>query len=334
MGGDGGVVATNRRYMRGAGTADHTGDIKRASAADIAEAERERLQQTMRSCGITGTPLDLRFCLSSSGGSIASPIVACPYGRLYGREAAVEALLRRIEQNQNHSADDSQSPDIGWHVRGLKDLYPVRFQVTKKNGSDEGQMLVPICPITGIDLNGLQPAYLVVMKKKGKQKRDTSIKGSSHDKGDDEYQPNVLSEKAIKEMGLEALQADYGPFDEDDLIRLAPPSGATFDKIKEDLETRRKKEKTSKKEHKKADKKRKKIDQTNSKNRSGGKLSSMKSLPPDKKSKLEKVEGGAVHVARTNFASAVASNAVLSSLFTSDKSSISEKEKKDNLFAR
>jgi hypothetical protein len=29
MGGDGGVIASNRKYMRGAGTADHTADASR-----------------------------------------------------------------------------------------------------------------------------------------------------------------------------------------------------------------------------------------------------------------------------------------------------------------
>jgi hypothetical protein len=32
----------------------------------------------------------------------------------------------------------------------------------------------------------------------------------------------VLSEKAVKEVGLEALQSEYGPFTEDDFVRLIP----------------------------------------------------------------------------------------------------------------
>ena len=105
MGGDGGVVATNQRYMRGAGSPDHTANSSRASALDVAEAEKEWLQQGMRMCAITGqsfdfTPPDDRADGDTNSGSKAraqnfqsTGIVVCPYGRLYSSEAAVQALL-------------------------------------------------------------------------------------------------------------------------------------------------------------------------------------------------------------------------------------------------
>ncbi len=311
MGGDGGVIASDRRYMRGAGAADHTGDSKRASKAAVAEAEREAQIQTMTTCAITGATLDYR------------DIVACPLGRLYGREAAVEALLRRMESGKEDGSK-SDSVDLGWHVRGLKDLNPVRFQLTKKvsNGDDTR---VPVCPITSVELNGIQPAFLIVKSKNKKSSGDGEL-----DDG-----PNVLSEKGMKEMGSEALQEEYGPFKTEDLIRLAPPIGM-LDEIKAKLKEKRQLEKASKK----SKKKRKKEEKTHeeheggvkriyidvSDNRDGGSKRLKASSNNSKKPKT-------VNDVRSNVENAVASNTVLSSLF-SDKtqSKLSEKEKKDKLF--
>ena len=220
MGGDGGVVATNRRYLRGAGVADHTGDYKRASSTEIAQAEKERLQQMMKTCAITGN-------------SILKPnsvVVSCPYGRLYDKEAAIEALLKRASSSDSKKEEDV---DIGWHVRGMKDLYPVHFHLD--NSSRQ-----PTCPITGIELNGLHPALLLLQK--SKQSKE---------------QPNVLSEKAIKEIGMEKLQEEYGTIDR--LVRLAPTiANGRLDQICQEWEDiRTNEEKNTNKKSKKKKKKQK-----------------------------------------------------------------------------
>lgn len=248
MGGDGGVIASDRRYMRGAGQADNTGDSKRASKAAIAEAEREAQIQAMTTCAITGGTLDYNH------------VVVCPFGRLYNREAAVEALLRR---KTKHATDrdgkgedgDDATMELGWQVRGLKDLHPAHFQLLKNvsnNGGGGGvDTFVPICPITSVELNGIQPAYLIIKRK------DTAKRGKGEDIDDDnarERIPNVLSEKAIKEMGMDALQEEYGPFEKDDMIRLVPSSMALAE-IKDRLKAKWESEKISKKKRKKGTKK-------------------------------------------------------------------------------
>jgi hypothetical protein len=266
MGGDGGVIASNRKYMRGAGSADHTADARRDK-----NQEKVSMLERMRTCHLTKAPLSFR-----------QSIVACDYGRLYSKEAAVEALLRRKQ---------SEKDELGSHIRGLKDFHPVRFHLTTDTAGND----VPSCPVTGVELNGNHPAFLI------------------HNNNNVE-QPNVISERAVKEIGMEVLQADYGPFDNENMIRLAPPE-SMMEEIRGTVSKKLKVEKTTKKSSKRDGKKRKKTDEV---------------LHQNKALKTSSV----ADVARMRVASAVASNDVLSSLFTSKEGSVSEKEKNNNLFAR
>mmetsp|Transcript_26355 Transcript_26355/g.76061 ORF Transcript_26355/g.76061 Transcript_26355/m.76061 type:complete len:331 (-) Transcript_26355:1465-2457(-) len=326
MGGDGGTVSTNRRYLRGAGSASHTADAKR-SGGTTTDDERERLRQIMSTCTITGQTLDLT---GTSG-----DIVACPYGRLYNREAAVHALLRRMESGAMASAGvKGPEPDIGYHVRGLKDLHPLRFQVIERDGNGSGSKYAAVCPLTGVELNGSSPAILIVKNKapKKKKSKDEDKVGAS---AESDASPNVLSERAIREVGIDSLQEEYGPFDMANCIRLAPTIvGGVFDKVKTDLQTRRAEEKKSRKDNKKKkDKKRSEPISANG-----------DSKPPAGASKKPRQDttvngNGAVgsnmsvaEAARANVGAAVASNPALSSLFSSGKSGLSEKERRDALF--
>ena len=170
--------------MRGAGVADHTGDGNSKGGPVDPAVEKEELRRTMSTCAVSGQPL--RFGKET--------IVVCPYGRLYHKEAAVEALLKRKQED---------SDTIGHHVRGLKDLKEVRFNL---NTSADGTV-VPACPIRGTELNGQIPAVALVP-------------GGTI---------NVVSERALKEMGDDILE-EYGPSKK--IIKLAPTAAALRD-IKE-----------------------------------------------------------------------------------------------------
>ena len=76
------------------------------------------------------------------------------------------------------------------HIRTTKDLTEAKFHFSPSG--------VRSCPLTGLDFNGIIPFVLVW--KTG----------------------YVLSEKAVKEMGISDLQGEYGPFTSDDLVRLIP----------------------------------------------------------------------------------------------------------------
>lgn len=236
MGGDGGTISSNRTYLRGAGkachTADHPSNALRRSKLEDAECAR----LVLGVCAASGAALD--FSPSGGGAVSGADVVACPHGKLYRREKALEALLRR-----GRTGEGDGNAGLGWHIRGMKDLHPVRFHVTKAPSSRDGDGggYVSACPITGSEIaSGNVPSFLIVRSKsKDKEKAD----------GEDEAarNPNVLSERAIKEMGLDGLQAEYGPFEERNMIRLAPPkTGGVFEEIQRKWEARMEEERIAK----------------------------------------------------------------------------------------
>jgi hypothetical protein len=220
MGGDGGVVATNRKYMRGAGTANHTGDYERNDA----NSKEHNALEAMTTCALTKAPL---FPTNKSSG----PIVACSFGRLYQKEAAVQALLMKrqaiVETKKNTS---SSSSVLGDHVRKLSDLSDVRFHQDESTSKKRGAVTIT-CPITGKTLQGIIPAILLVPGKP-----DT---------------PNVLSASALQQLAKQELELEYGPIQKE--VRLAPPR-ELLKKIKEEelekrLQTKQKKKKKKKRKH-------------------------------------------------------------------------------------
>jgi hypothetical protein len=345
MGGDGGVVASNRKYMRGAGTADHTANSAKNATLDPA-LEREELVAQMHTCAVSGQPLQLGRSSSSSSSndknhpassaststSTRSTVVCCPYGRLYYKEAVVEALLLRKKQNKDD--DDHRIR----HIRGLKDLHPVRFHFVDS---------VPFCPITGVELNGQVAAYVLVPGR--------VVIGGGGGGGDDNndgedksaaYTPNVVSERAFKQLGEQALVEEYGPMEQK--IRLIPPAVVLKD-IQQEWEIKMEAEK-SKKKSKSALKKRKRELETGvaaANNSDSNKEKDDARIKDSRRTGTSSsgAGGGGKQQMRTEAAVARVSaavqtstssdrNTVLSSLFTTADAKISDKDKKDNLFAR
>ena len=298
MGGDGGVIASNRRYMRGAGTADHTGDASAYSDKKQLDPTvwRQEANRMLRQCYISQQAFDA-----------SSIIVACPYGRLYLKEVALEALLQRKQHPHGDDNDDDDNNSNGGmlsHVRGLKDLRPVRFHWTAaaasssstdhKSGRDtkkQQQLLVPTCPITGRELNGQVPTFLIWP-------------------GGNSQQPNVLSENGCQM--LSQLEEEYGLVEEK--WRLAPPP-TVLEQIQQEwqerlLQQQQQQKAKKKKSSKKDDKKRK---------RQEAKKESKQQLNvPEKKMKKSTTTTTTTltDAARARVSAAVQTNKVLSSLFT------------------
>ena len=341
MGGDGGTISSNRTYLRGAGKACHTADHPSNAAKRAKLEDTERAQLILTTCAISGAVLDLTPAKQSGGGGKSmngcsgEDIVVCPYGKLYKREEALEALLRRSQQINNNDA-----LALGSHVRGMKDLHPARFYLTSTatneahNNSARRGRYTATCPITSGDIgSGNVPSFVIVRSKATKSK--DKKKDSSTDDVDNsivDSSPNVLSERAIKEMGIDGLQSEYGPFEESMMIRLAPPL-RVFEKIQQRWEARMEEERLIKMQKKK-EKKRKRgnNDEAVSKKKSESKASLSVAT---KAVSVQAKQSSVADEARSNIQAKVANNQVLSSLFgASGKKAQSEKEKRDALFTR
>lgn len=257
--------------MRGAGTADHTGDNNGKGATVIDPAvEREELRRTMTTCALTGQPLRWE----------TEAIVVCPHGRLYHKEAAVQALLQRKQQQQQQQQEGGvDGLLLGTHVRGLKDLHDVRFAFASNssdgdNDNDKDAVVIPTCPVRGTELTGQIPAVVLVP-------------GSA-------AVPNVVSERALTEFKNDVLQ-EYGPAKK--IIKLAP----TAAQLKEIIE---KQQTNANRIRKKTDKRKRPTQQESNTNTTSTTAESSSAL------------GDAI---RAKVAAKVQKSEALSSLFTSQK---------------
>jgi hypothetical protein len=297
MGGDGGVVATDRRYMRGAGTADHTGDYEKHAATKFTA------QEAMTTCTLTKSPL---FSADSSSSPM---IVADPYGQLYHKEAAIQSLLKRKQQGVSNNNTDSSTVCLGPQVRRLADLYDVRFHRENKSSS---------CPITGKALTGTIPAILLIPGKEGT--------------------PNVVSESALKQLSMEELQEEYGPIAKK--VRLAPPP-TLLEIVKEQVlkeQEKEEEERQAKKSKKKSKRKRGEDgdEDCRTDSKKDGKKAGKNGTPghaPSSNTQRACTSTLGKQL-RSRVDAAIQHNSVLSSIFSKASSNISDKEKKDNLFAR
>ena len=282
MGGDGGVIPKNRRYLRGAGAGDKTGDaVQETNAADPSVLKEEQAL-AMKLCTISQQPLLLSQSKQDNNTQQQQDqVVICPYGRLYNREAIVQALLQQRQGKTNDARIE--------HIRGLKDLHSVRFHwgrsssFSLKTGHDEESSLVATCPVRGTELNGMVPAVVLVPGSPGI--------------------PNVVSVRAIQELGQKAVDQEYGPATHS--IRLLPHG--------DELEAIRTQHQALVRSQKKRKKKRK--DATDE--------------PALKSSKTETLGSSSSSSGPTKRA-----NHVLDSIFTQPAVKLSEQEKADNLFAR
>ena len=163
MGGDGGVIANDRRFIRGI-----------QSDAALSDGKNVTRHQIMRS----------KICAQSCQ-VLSEPIVACELGNMYSKEALLESFL-------NKTLNPSNS-----HIRGLKDIKQLKLTRNPISSIDSDSAIY-ICPVTNMEFNGIHPFIYIW---------STGW---------------VLSEKAIKEIGINALQPEYGPFATDDIVRLLP----------------------------------------------------------------------------------------------------------------
>lgn len=154
-----------------------------------------------------------RIC-SQSGKVLREPIVACELGNLFNKEDIISALL-----------DRNLNPKFS-HIRGLKDIRELNFTPSSTyDASKEVEGDSPckyICPVTLMEFNGIHPFVAIW---------PTGF---------------VISEKAVREVGIEGLQAEFGPFTNSDIIPLLPLD-EELERQRELMEDRRMKLKSERK---------------------------------------------------------------------------------------
>ena len=123
---------------------------------------------------------------AQSGNRLEEPIVACELGYLFNKDDLLQALLHK-RLNEAFA-----------HIRGLKDIRTVSFCKNPDYHPQDADSHRFCCPITMTEFSGQHPFVLIWSTGK------------------------VVSEKALKEIGVDGLQSEYGPFTADDIVRLIP----------------------------------------------------------------------------------------------------------------
>jgi hypothetical protein len=160
-------------------------------------------------------------------------VVADELGNMFSKETLLTALVEKT------------LPPEFEHIRGMRDVIELKFH----NNPDAPTKGVDIdwstdtwspysCPVANVEMNGRYPFVAI--------RRSVNKGGAA---ADDE-RVNVISEKALKEVGAAALQDEYGPFDaETDIVKLVPSDVERLEMIKQ-LSERRALEKAEKKKRK------------------------------------------------------------------------------------
>lgn len=129
---------------------------------------------------------------AQSGLLLEEPVVMCQLGNLFNKEVILDALINKC-LNSHFS-----------HIRGLKDVKQVIFTNNPAFTSQDHELSLEnppatyVCPITRQDFNGCHPFVLIWTT------------------------GWLLSEKALREMGVGTLQTEYGPFSQEDIVTVLP----------------------------------------------------------------------------------------------------------------
>mmetsp|Transcript_23800 Transcript_23800/g.30969 ORF Transcript_23800/g.30969 Transcript_23800/m.30969 type:complete len:294 (+) Transcript_23800:63-944(+) len=143
MGGDGGVIAVKRAWMRGTHESSHksskqSGGQNFGAGMTGGDAENRVDPRKMRS-------MRVRTCHLSSE-ILRAPIVADELGNLYNKLAILETLSERI------------LPERLSYIRGLKDLRDCHLTPVHEESGESNP--VTICPVTNYPLDGSRPFVL------------------------------------------------------------------------------------------------------------------------------------------------------------------------------
>ena len=124
------------------------------SIAKRHEVTRSKKDENRTTDSVADVAARWQFC-ALSGLKLREPIVSCQLGRLYNKDAILEYLL---ESRDSKSKDGYRRPSAVQHIRSLKDVKDLKFKTPEpdreKSGSSTNSECQPVCPITGLEMNG------------------------------------------------------------------------------------------------------------------------------------------------------------------------------------
>ncbi|KAF6758823.1 Rtf2 RING-finger-domain-containing protein [Ephemerocybe angulata] len=89
------------------------------------------------------------FYCALSKKPLQEPVVSCPLGKLYNKDAIIEYLLDKTAYGDGE--------EICGHIRSLKDVKPLKLTPNGAANSDDTETARFACPLTLKEMNGVQP---------------------------------------------------------------------------------------------------------------------------------------------------------------------------------
>jgi len=145
-------------------------------------------------------------CLTNVALEAGTSVVCDEIGNLFAKEGLLAAMVEK-----------TLPPEYS-HIRGLKDVVNLVFHANSDAAGTDVDWSTDnwspySCPIASVEMNGRQPFVAL---------RRSAPKESAACAMDEATRVNVISDKAYREVGFDALQAEYGPFAVDGVIPLVP----------------------------------------------------------------------------------------------------------------
>ncbi|GAA5933303.1 hypothetical protein JCM10213_001244 [Rhodosporidiobolus nylandii] len=183
------------------GSIPKRGELVRTKQRAVREDDKDRVRQLWAFCALSKQPL-------------RQPVVSCPLGRLYNKEAVISYLLSPSSSSET-SPFGSDGLAVAGHIRSLKDVTTLRLtpnpslsphdaepDATTLGSLDESPAAQFVCPISLREMNGsvrfsyrkpcgcvMSEAALKEMRRGQEKKGDAALKEEKGELSDEHVCP-------------------------------------------------------------------------------------------------------------------------------------------------
>ncbi|BGO92647.1 hypothetical protein NBRC10512_008177 [Rhodotorula toruloides] len=123
-------------------------DLVKSKQKRVREDDKDRVRQLWAFCALSKQPL-------------RQPVVSCPYGRLYNKEAIISYLLNPPTASDTSTPFGSDGQLVAGHIRSLKDVTTLRLTPNPALEGEEDETRAGdnppaqfVCPISLREMNG------------------------------------------------------------------------------------------------------------------------------------------------------------------------------------